>query len=163
MLLCQLNVRTIHRYIINFSNFIKASRTFPILKLASDVVSRSKYDAQHPPPFAERIHYRRSSETGEIRAEISRSLLPQDEWHPVVPEASALTVGLRGTSRGYWPIANVPDRAAPRHTAPRLASASPRLASPRHADPRPCRAEPRRAAPALMRLWASRGPLAVPP
>ena len=113
--------------------------------IASSIVSRSKYNAQHPPPFAERIHYRRSSETSEIRAEISRSLLPQDEWHPVVPEASALTVRLRGTSRGYWPIANVPSRAAPRHIAShRIAS---HHVSPHRAIPMPCRSAsaPRRA------------------
>jgi len=130
-----------HHDIINFFNFTNVSRTCPILKLASNTISRSKYNAQHPPPFAERIHYHRSSETSEIRAEISRSLLPQDEWHPVVPEVSALTVGLRGTSRGYWPIANVPSHTTPHHVSPRRAM--------------PIRG---RAAPALMRLWASRGP-----
>lgn len=68
-----------------------------------------------------------------------------------------LTVRLRGTvviGRSRTCRA-APRRAAPRRTTPRFAL--PRLALPRHADPRP-----RRAAPALMRLWASRVPLAVP-
>lgn len=63
----------------------------------------------------------------------------------------ALTVGLRGTSRGYWPIANVPGRAvlrraAPHHTTPHhtTSPASSRLASCR-AMPIRGRAAPRRA------------------